>query len=310
VGEKQESIIHPEFSGLTFITGFRGKGKSSLLEKFDHPSNLVIVDLESKEEEDATKQLEVGGYFPVMKELAQLYGADYDIGDVYRRVLQIVEAMPKDRFTVFAIDNAQEFGEGAKQYIRNNPDLARKYGILPENLPGNKYGAAQSGAKHLINNIYHTVMAKVKCFIVTFQLRAAWQDNKPAFNKFRTTEVTIWHELSKLTLVMTDPIPEHFPIPRAYVMKEAYSLKKWNPERKMVDQIRRIPPAIPCATPQDIYSYLDKGWDPRNPKPGEMVTALEISPFTPTFSNEQLFLLERMARAQKSLGMAGEGEGE
>jgi hypothetical protein len=308
-GEKQESIIHPEFSGLTFITGFRGKGKSSLLEKFDDPANLVMVDLESKEEEDATKQLEVGGYFPVMKELATAYGSDYDIQSVYDRILQIANSMPKYRFTVFAIDNAQELVEGAKRFIQNNPDVARKYGLVAQNVAENKFGATQSGAKHLINNLYQTVMSKVKCFIVTFQLRAAWANNQPAFNKFRTTELTTWHELSKLTLVMVDPIVQHFPNPRAIVMKEAYSQKKWDREKKEFTQIRRIPPAIPKATPQEIYKYLDEPWKLSEPKPGELVTPLELSPFTPTFGNEQLYLMREMVALQEKLGMTG-GESE
>jgi hypothetical protein len=108
---------------------------------------------------------------------------------------------------------------------------------------------------------------------------------------------------------MTEPMAEHYPNHRALVMKEAYSKKRWNDEKKMVEQIRRIPPAIPCCIPQEIYRYLNEPYDPKNPRPGETVTALELSPFTPTFSNEQLFLLERMARAQKELGMtSGDSE--
>lgn len=307
-GQRQESIIHKEFSGLTFVTGFRGKGKSSIIEKFDDPSNLVMIDLESKEESSAVEQLSVGAYFPVIKELISKYGFNYDIQDVYDRVLQIVETMPKDRFTVFAIDNAHMLVEGAKQYIKNNHELARRYGLVIQNLAENKYGAAQGGANYLINNLYQAVMAKAKCFLVTFQLTQSYINNQLAFNKFQTTSVRSWHELSRLTIVLTDPIVEHFPIPRAYVMKEAYSIKKWDREAKRFSQFRRFPPALPAATPENIYKYLDEPYDPRNPKTGENVTPLEISPFTPTFGNEQLYLLREMTQLQEKLGLIG-GEG-
>lgn len=309
-GERQESLIHKEFSGLTFVTGFRGKGKSSLIEKFDDPLNLVMIDLESKEESSAVDQLQVGAYFPVVKELTSKYGFNYDIQDVYDRILQIVEKMPKDRFTVFAIDNAHQMVEGAKQYIKNNLDLAKRYGLVVQNLAENKYGAAQGGANYLVNNLYHTVMSKAKCFLVTFQLTQSYINNQLAFNKFQTTSVRSWHELSRLTLVLTDPIVEHFPIPRAYVMKEAYSVKKFDRETKKFSQFRRFPPALPAATPEHIYNYLDNPYDPKNPKPGENVTALEVSPFTPTFGNEQLYLLREMTALQEKLGLiGGNGEG-
>ena len=311
-GEKQESIIHPEFGGLTFITGFRGKGKSILTQTFDDVMNVVIIDLESKEENSVKEQFpEMGGYFPVLKEMARQYGSDYDLQTVYDRIIQIVDSMPNDRFTVLVVDNAQHLTDGAKHYIRSNPDIAKnRYGIVPQNLAENKYGAANAGANYLINNLYHTVMAKVKCLIVTFQLTTAWENNQPAFNKFKTTEVRMWHELSRLTIALTDPMVEHFPVPRGYVLKESYSQKKWDRENKRFTIIKRIPPALPTATPETIYGYLRDGWDRSNPRPGELVTALEISPFTPTFSNEQLFLAERMAKAQEKLGIKQGGEDE
>lgn len=309
-GEAQPSVIHPQFSGLTLVTGFRGKGKSSFAEKMDNPSNIVMLDFEDKEEDDAVQQLQVGAYFPVMSEIISKYGMNYDIQSTYDRVLQILDKMPKDRFTTLVIDNAQDFQDGSMQYIRKNPDVAARFGINPENAITGNYGGTVGGAKHLIKNILHLAKTKVRSIVVTFQLRPAWANKQPAFNKFKMTDVTVWHEFSKLTVVLVDPMPENFPIPRGLVMKEAYSLKRWNPETKRTDQIRRIPPALPMATPYDIYNYLDNPYDPKNPRPGETVTALELAPFTPTFSNEQLFLLERSVRAQKDLGMDGDGGSE
>lgn len=305
-GELQPTIIHPQFSGLTLVTGFRGKGKSSFAEKIDNPTNIVMLDFEDKEEDDAIQQLGMGAYFPVMSEIISKYGIKYDIQTAYDRVLQILDKMPNDRFTTLVIDNAQDFQDGSLQAVRNNPNDAKRFGISPENALTGNYGGTVGAGKHLIKNVLHMAKSKVKCIVVTFQLRPAWANKQPAFNKFKMTDVTVWHELSKLTLVLVDPMVEHFPIPRALVMKEAYSLKKWNPEKMRTEQIRRIPPALPMATPYEIYSYLNNPYDPKNPRAGETVTALELAPFTPTFSNEQLFLLERAARVTEKLGMVGD----
>jgi hypothetical protein len=105
---------------------------------------------------------------------------------------------------------------------------------------------------------------------------------------------------------MEDPLPEYFPIPRALVMKENLPLRKWDSELNRAITVRRIPAALPQATAYEIYKYLDHPANFKEPKPGESVTALELAPHTPTFSKENLFLLERAVRAQKELGMTEE----
>jgi hypothetical protein len=100
-------------------------------------------------------------------------------------------------------------------------------------------------------------------------------------------------------------MPEHFPVPRALVMKEAFSLRKWSDELKRVIQTRRFPAAFPKAEPTEIYRYLNEPASFKDPKPGERVTALELSPWTPTFGNEQLAYLEKALRLQRELGIGG-----
>lgn len=306
-GEPSPSVIHPQFGGLNLITGFRGHGKSSLAMSWDHPNNVLMLDFEDKEETGA-QELGISAYFPIMKEVIGKMGANFDVEHIYNRTLQILESVPAGRFTTLVIDNAQDLQEGCCQKISKDPELIKRFGLKAKNVETGGFGGAMAGAKRLIDNLLHLANSKgFKITSVTFQFKQAWANKEPLFNKWKTTDVTTWHEKSRLTMVLVPPMPEHFPVPRALVMKEAFSKREWSEELKRVVQTRRFPSAFPKATPHEIYKYLDEPADFKNPKPGETTTAIELAPYTPTFSNEQLFLLERMARAQKELGMSGEG---
>lgn len=309
-GDPSESVIHPHFHGFNLITGFRGKGKSTLAMSWDNPNNIIMLDFENKEESGA-KDLGINAYFPIMKEVIGKMGTMFDGEKVYDRTLQIIEAIPEGRFTTLVIDNAHEFQDSCCRKIENSPELIRRFGLKQKNVEMGSYGGALPGAKRLIANMLRLASSKgLKVISTTFQLKPAWQNNQPAFNKWNTTNVSIWHEESKLTLVMVDPMPEYHPIPRALVMKENLPLRKWDTELKRTITTRRIPMAVPRAEPFYIYEYLDKPASFENPQPGETVTASEIGPFSPTFSKEQLADWERVLRLQKELGMAGGDENE
>jgi hypothetical protein len=306
-GEVSESIIHPHFHGFNLITGFRGSGKSTLSMSWDNPNNIIMLDFEGKEESGAS-ELGIKAYFPVMREVIGKMGTLFEGDQVYNRTLQIIESIPEGRFTTLVIDNAHEFQDSCCRKIEKSPELVGRFGLKQKNVDTGSFGGALPGAKRLIAHLLHLISSKgVKVVSTTFQLKPAWVNSQPAFNKWKTTDVAIWHEASKLTLVLTDPMPEHFPIPRAFVMKENLPLRKWSPELQRSLTIRRIPAALPQATAEAIYNYLDNPADFKNPKPGETVKALDIAPFTSSFSSEQLFQWEKILRLQKELGMNGEG---
>jgi hypothetical protein len=304
-GDLQPSIIHPDFSGVNLVTGIRGYGKTSYGLKTDNPANILMLDYEDKGALLA-QPLGVGGYFQIMTEVVGQLGDKFELQAVYDRTLQILNAVPEGRFTTLFIDNAQDLQDGSAQLIRNNPAVARRYGVRPENAESGGYGGAWPGVKYLIKNMFHLANGKgIKVIVVSFQLKGAWKDGKPLFNKFKTTDLSIWHERSILTLAMVEPMPEHFPIPRALVMKEQLSKMEWVPGNTekpgYTRQIRRLPMALPKAEPRYVYEYLDNPANFADPKPGEMVTAVELAPYTPTFSNEQLIMMEKMLRLQQAM---------
>lgn len=311
-GEPQPTIIPSDFAGVNLITGFRGHGKTSYGLKTDNPANILMLDYEDKGSLLA-EPLGVGGYFQVMTEVVSHLGDKFDVQAVYDRTLQIVNAVPEGRFTCLFIDNAQDLQDGSAQLIRNNPAMARRYGVKPENAESGGYGGAWPGVKYLIKNLFHLANARgIRVIVVSFQLKGAWKEGRPLFNKFKTTDVSIWHERSILTLAMVEPMPQFFPVPRALVMKEQLSKMQWLSDGNgggVTRQIRRLPLALPRAEPHEVYRYMTEGHyaDFKNPKPGEMATIEELGPFTPSFSKEQLMLTERMIRAQQALEASDEG---
>src|SRR5688572_12567113 len=158
-GEKSPSIIHPDFQGLNLITGFRGMGKTSYGLKTDNPNNILMLDYEDKGGLLA-KPLGVGGYFQIMTEVVGQLGEKFELQAVYDRTLQILNAVPEGRFTTLFIDNAQDLQDGSAQLIRNNPAVARRYGVRPENAESGSYGGALPGVKHLIKNMFHLANSK------------------------------------------------------------------------------------------------------------------------------------------------------
>lgn len=301
-GSREESIIHPDFYGFNLITGFRGKGKSTLLESWDHPSNILMLDFESKEQSNAT-HLGINAYFPIMRELISKVGVRVDPVIIYERVIQILNSIPQDRFTVLAIDNAQEFQEGCIGKIKSDESLQRLYGLIPQNVQSGAMGGAIPAAKRLIGNMIHLAYSKgIKVVSASFQLKPAWVKSQPAFNKWSSTNVSIWHEQSKFTGIMVDPMPEHFPIPRILVFKEGLKLSRWDDKLKRTVHLRRLPLAIPRGEAHEIYNYLSNPADFKHPKKGESIIEGELDPYTPTFSREQLILWERILRMESENG--------
>lgn len=304
-GELQESIIPGDIRHLIFITGHRGKGKTTFCLGVDHPANILMLDYESKGEGLAIP-LGVGGYFSIMDECAETMGTMFKPIDIFNRTNQILEAMPRGRFTTLFLDNAGLLQEGCIGEVKRSPTT---YEVDPAKALSGQYGGAIPGVKYVLRRLFSTVRAKgVKVIVVTFQPSKAWGDGKPLFNKFKTTDVTVWHELSVLTLVLTDGIEEYIPAPSALVFKEQLGQLKWNEDKKELEVKRRLPFKLRKATMAEVYRYLKEPADFLHPLRGELIEPGEMDPWSPTFGREQLVMLERMAKAMRALEETPEEE--
>lgn len=303
-GEAKPSIIPGGFSHLVFATGFRGTGKTHFIVGIDRPENVLMLDYESKGESVAAS-LGLKNYFSVMGDCAETLGFNFRPISIYERTKQIIEAIPVGRFTTLLLDNASLLQEGTLAEVQRAPQV---YGIDPQKAANGSYGGAWPGVKYILRSLFSLARIRgIKVIGVTFQLSGAWRDGKPLFNKFKTTDVSIWHEMSILTVVMVIGLPRNIPKPSALVMKEQLASAIWSEEKQVVEVQRRVPFKLPIGEMGEVYRYLKEPVDFKNLKEGEMPELGELDPFTPTFSKEQLAALEKIARVAEILDRAETG---
>lgn len=307
-GERSESIIPPDVKHLIFVTGHRGKGKTTFGLGVDDPNNILMLDYEAKGEGLAVP-LGVGSYHSVLDDCVEVFGFGYRAIHIYQRTKQILEAMPQGRFTTLLLDNGGILQDACRAEVERAP---RAYGVDPEKAFSGAYGGAWPGVKFILKALFHLARSKgIEVIVVTFQPTGAWKDGKPLFNKFKTTDVGVWHEMSVLTLVLVDGLPEHVPAPSALVIKEQLAALTWNKETRTMDVQRRLPLKLPLASPSEVYRYLREPADLRHPKPGETPEQGEVDQWSVTFSKDQLKQIERLVAAAQILeGPAEEGKDE
>lgn len=308
-GERGPSVIHPAVRQMILITGFRGQGKTTFALGAENPANVLMLDYESKGEGFA-RPLGVGGYFSILDDCAATYGKDFRPLHILQRTQQIIGAVPQDRFTVLILDNAALLQEGCVARVELTPG---DFGVKAANAASGSFGGAWPGVKFILKALFSEARAKgVEVIIVTFQLTKAWGQTGPLLNKFKTTDVALWHEASVLSLVLGDPMPDHFPAPSALVMKEQLADLRWDADAGRLIKQRRLPYKLPNADMAEVYNFLREPFNFKMdlaeqikqgyyPKPGE------LDPFTPTFGKEQLAQLEKWA---KVVAEQKEGEGE
>jgi hypothetical protein len=271
-----KSILPPEFSGVIYIGGRRGVGKTYLASTADDPKNELFLDYEEKGE-GLNSQLGFGAYHSM---------ATRD--NVFLETLQIIDSLKKDQFTVAILDNISPLELSMKgEAIAHAQDYAKEFGLSVSNILSGRFGGASSVVNHLISSkISKNLRAKgIKVIIVTAHVKPFWGSGGPIPNKWNVLGADKWQELSILTLTL---IPgDYAPIPSALVNKEqlgSISFKEGRFEIK-----RRLPFRIPkCNTFASVTQYLKEPVDLASPKEGETPLDSEIASYSEELTNEQL----------------------
>lgn len=288
-GERQPSILPAQAQNVCLITGFRGTGKSTFAATSDDPRNICFLDYESKGQ-GLHEQLGFGYYESIPDTVAAECGRLVPI-EMFARTWQILEAIPKDRFTVLVLDNIGMLQTGMEAEVKDKP---ARYGVDQQKALTGQYGGAWPGVKLIFSTITSFARSKgIQLIVVISHLKGAWGEGKPLLGKFKTDGVDRIHELSTLSLVMLPGLTP--PTPSALVMKEQMGEVKFQDGEFTVK--RKLPLKLPKATWKEIKRYLAEGCDFTNPKAGEVPTPDELDPFKPTFSREQLDAITRAAAA-------------
>lgn len=297
-GERVPSVIPPDFNGLVMVTGFRGRGKTTFSLGADRGENICMLDFESKGEALAS-QIKVGGYFPILDICADTHGFNFRPIQIFNATRTILEAMPSNRFTTLILDNAGWLQEGCLAEVKRSPVT---YGIDPERALKGNYGGAWPGVNYILKSLFSIAQAKgVRVIVSTFQPRTAWNNGVPMLNKFKITDLSVWHELSVLSLVLVPGLPKFMPAPSALVMKEQLAQMEWDEETLELKVRRRLPTKLPKASFASIYNYLRNPADLLAPTEGEAATTDELNPWLPTFGKEQLAEVQKLAEAMAAI---------
>jgi hypothetical protein len=112
--EKQlKSILLPEMKGVMFISGYRGKGKTTLAVQADFPWNIAFFDFEDKGE-GYHNQLEFSYY----KAISQAENNPLARGKV---LLEAIHELQPDTYTVAIFDNIRPLEDSLMALVADDP---------------------------------------------------------------------------------------------------------------------------------------------------------------------------------------------
>lgn len=301
-GEAGETILPPQMRHVVLVTGHRGSGKTTFMLQLENPANTIMLDYEGKGE-GLAKPLGIDNYFAPCDDCADVHGFGYRAYHIFRRTKQILEDLPRDRFTTLILDNAALLQEGCYEEVKLDPT---KFGIDPERAEKGSWGGAWPGVKFLLKSLFQVAHNKgIQVIAVSFQPGKAWGEKAPLVNKFKISDVAIWHEMSILSLVLGPGTEKGFPAPSALVFKEQLGQLTFDKETKQHIVRRVLPLKLPIATPAEVYRYLKEPANLKSPQPFERPEDGELDPWSPTFGKEQLKTILALAKLQSE-----EGEGE
>ena len=301
--EKQlTSILLPEMKGVMFISGYRGKGKTTLAVQADFPWNIAFFDFEDKGE-GYHNQLEFGYY----KAISQAENNPLARG---KALLEEVYELQPNKYTVAIFDNITPLEESLMALVLSNPKYyAPLYGKEVNDVIKDHYGARRWIVSELISDaVLKPLYTKgVKLVIATSHVKAVYK----VPNKMKVQGKDKWQELSILTLILIDG--DNFPVPSAMVQKEQLAsiiAKRREYSDKEIEAImsgemeshrinRRLPYRLPEATFQRIRGYLSQPANLNQPADGESLIEKEIQPFTEQMSKEQIAIQLLNLEAQK-----------
>lgn len=287
----RKTILPRTLTGVMYVTGMRGIGKSFFAAQADIPDNILYLDFEEKGSA-LHEQLKFGAYHSVTALAAEKFGPEYTPAQVYPLVKQLVTAVPKDRFTVAVFDNIEPLEQAFLAEVKRNPSA---YGISPQNAVSGSFGGAWPGVNSLVSGYANVLYAKgVQLIIAIGHLKSVWASQGVVPNKFRPKGVERWHELSILSLVLVPG--KHVPVPAALVQKEQLGRLIFDAEKGEHRIVRTLPLRLPRATFAEVRRYLNEPANLATPAEGEVPTDAERAPYSDKFSKEQLNYIALLAR--------------
>jgi len=298
------TILPPEFTGVMFISGYSGSGKSFLASQADLPDNIIYLDFEDKGKGIDT-QLRFGSYKALVQD------ADGDPQTLHNLFINTIEGIPQDRYTVMVLDNSAPLEIAMRVEGGRDADFyAKRYGLNAKNIKTGAFGGAKAVVNPMIDELCSRIYARgVNLIVVITHISAKWGVGGKIPNKYNPKGAARWGNLSICTLLL---IPgDKPPVPDAIVWKEQLGTisisDNLSPEQLSSMMrgesghtvSRRLPARIPQCTMQKIRWYLTHPVDWDNPNDDEKMREEEMAPFDDKLSKEQLGYILMAAKIEE-----------
>jgi len=275
------SILPIDMYGVMFIGGKRGSGKSFLASTMENPTRVCFIDFEEKGK-ILHQQLNFGEYHSVA--LSE---------NLFNQVLNIIENLEPDKFTVVIFDNVTHLEDAMKSEVKRKPiDYAKQFGINQYNISSGNFGGASAVVNKLISYKISSPLHQkgVKLIIGTAHAKPFWGSGGPIPNKWNILGADRWQDLAILSLILIDGT--YAPIPSAIVKKEQLGEITFDGEN--FTKKRRLPFRLPKVDLKSIGYYLKNPADLKNPPTDEVVSEEERASYSDELTDEQ-FEINRMA---------------
>jgi hypothetical protein len=290
-----------EFAGVFYTTGLRGVGKSTLMAQVERPDLTLFLDFDDGKGLGLHEQLKFRQYQDVMADMTNEYGRVWKPIQMYQHLDKIIDGITKDEFTHCILDNIDYIEQALVVEVKRDPDaynIARNKSGISNAVTG-AFGGAYPGVNQLVSGLINILHSKgIRVVSAIAHTKAVWGAGGIVPNKYKPRGVERWQQMSILSLVVIPGTPHPLP-PAALVQKEALGKLSFDSTSgKFEKPIRRLPLRLPEANFEEIKKYLKKPADLRNPKPGEVPTIEEQSPFSDKFSREQLAYMTLAAQVE------------
>ena len=288
----EKSILPEEMRGVAFLGGRRGLGKTFLAAQVENPALVLFLNYDSRKGEGIHNQLKFGEYHDLTAEAA----GSGNIG-LWNKTVEVINKVPKDRFTVAIIDNVSPLELAMKaEAMRGIAQYTKEFGLSRANVENNRYGGDKSIVNFLITEkITAPLFAKgIQLIVATAHVKPPWVNGAPVPNKWNAKGADRWQEISVLTLIL---IPGDYPpTPSAIVQKEQLGSIVFDAALGDFTMSRRLPARIARCTFSEIRRYLREPADLNDPKPGEVLSHEEYFSYSDELSKEQLAMVQAYAQ--------------
>lgn len=279
------SILPDQLTGTMYVTGFRGRGKSTLAAHSEDPDLIAFYDFDDGKGLSLHKQLKFGLYRDMVGEGTAQYGPVMTSEQVYNFFHKAITDLPSGRFTVLVIDNIDWLERGLAWEVGQRPAA---YGVDPAKAKSGSWGGVWPGVNNLVSSYISAIHGKgIRLVIAVAHIKTAWSPSgTPIPNKYKPRGVDRWQQMSALTIAL---IPGAEPlIPVGIVYKQQLAITSYNRKTRKHETINPLPLRIPVCTFEAIRNYITSPADLSDPKAGEVPTEDELALFGEKFTKEQL----------------------